>query len=351
MGRKDHQRPAHVFVGAFGKHPGWDDHIDDLGLESDALILIKRLLYTQGINANIDGGKWDALEENRRLDRFAHVFLWRQGDDLVFGRLWSSSDGKGRTRYPMVVAAHVRGLALDWAAAEILPRLEHLEQQCTGTTSASAVRSAVDASRESMRIAVTGAGTRAFDTGAAHNPVQLLREHPSMGARDEGLLRVLYQIEREMSAFRRVPPVGSTTMRMKGVPPRPQHIRVPRCFDSLDKSLAAWMSLLITQLHDAAPVLMLLPLEQSWIDVIVGEPSEDQFFCMRAGAEVVPLVTDVPFTFEPDFEYRAREFIKQAAASNGVRFATNGVSHLSQTEGGLFRKLAAVFRSFIMVLM
>ena len=51
-----------AYLSAFGKHPGWNDHIDDLGLDTDALVTAKRLLYVQGISQNIDAGAWDALE-------------------------------------------------------------------------------------------------------------------------------------------------------------------------------------------------------------------------------------------------------------------------------------------------
>jgi len=47
-----------VFVAAFGKHPAWDDHIDDIGLDMDTLIAAKRILYVQGIGGNIDSGSW-----------------------------------------------------------------------------------------------------------------------------------------------------------------------------------------------------------------------------------------------------------------------------------------------------
>ena len=33
-----------IFLGAFGKHPGWDDHVEDLGLETESLIYAKTLL-------------------------------------------------------------------------------------------------------------------------------------------------------------------------------------------------------------------------------------------------------------------------------------------------------------------
>src|SRR5258705_3476695 len=45
-----------VFLAAFGKHPGWDDHVEDLGLDSESLIFAKTLLYVQGIGGQIDSG-------------------------------------------------------------------------------------------------------------------------------------------------------------------------------------------------------------------------------------------------------------------------------------------------------
>ena len=100
-------RAPFINLGAFGKHPGWDDHIDDLGLESPQLINAKRIFYVQGMSGNIDSGAWDHLSEEDQLKHFRHVFAWRVGDDLIVGRLWSSSDGKGRKRYPMIVPAWV----------------------------------------------------------------------------------------------------------------------------------------------------------------------------------------------------------------------------------------------------
>jgi hypothetical protein len=344
MARDVNEKSAKVYLAAFGKHPGWDDHIDDLGLESDALIAIKRLLYTEGIKANIDSGAWESLDAARGVDRFAHVFVWRRGADVIVGRMWSSTDGKGRARYPMVVCAHVRGAALDWAIREFLPRLEHLEQQCTRTTSASDVRSALDAAREGLRIAFAGAGTRASDSGAAINPVTQLLDTPSSQVNREGLLRILYQIEREMSSFQRVPAAGSTTMRTRGMLPRPQQIRVPAGSNAIDESLIVWMAFISTQLHDAAPILVVRPLEQPWVDLIVGEPEPSQLFCLRASNQAIPLVTEVPFTLDGDFEFRAREFIQKAQANGAVSFATAALAHAGGRERGLLGRLASVFR-------
>src|SRR5689334_10706102 len=118
----------YLALGAFGKHPGWDDHIEDLGLETETLTLAKRILYIQGVGGQIDTGAWEKLEPSQRLEGFNHVFVWQRSGQFLLGRLWSSSDGKGRTRYPMVVCAHCVGASLKWGLEYVLPRLQDLEQ-------------------------------------------------------------------------------------------------------------------------------------------------------------------------------------------------------------------------------
>src|SRR5262245_24203118 len=113
LGTSSKPDPA-LYLAAFGKHPGWNDHLDDQGLDTDSLIAAKRLLYVQGISQNIDSGAWENLEQVPadaptqavgRLDLFRHDFLWHMRQDgnsvMLAGRLWSSSDGKGRDKYPM----------------------------------------------------------------------------------------------------------------------------------------------------------------------------------------------------------------------------------------------------------
>ena len=62
-----------VFLGAFGKHPGWDDHVEDLGLETGSLVEAKKLFYVQGIGGEIDAGAWEKLDDSQRLPAFKHL--------------------------------------------------------------------------------------------------------------------------------------------------------------------------------------------------------------------------------------------------------------------------------------
>src|SRR3954468_13704104 len=88
----------YVALAAFGKHPGWDDHIEDLGLETESLNFAKLVLYVNGIRRQNVSGVWEKLDSAQQLPGFQHVFVWQRGGQLLIGRMWSSSDGKGRKR-------------------------------------------------------------------------------------------------------------------------------------------------------------------------------------------------------------------------------------------------------------
>src|SRR6185295_6907220 len=89
----------------FGKHPAWGDHIDNLGDESQLLVSVRDLLYSDGLKRQIGTGAWEKLPEERRLPAFDHFFVWYIGGRMLTGLLWSSSDIHGRTQYPLVLVA------------------------------------------------------------------------------------------------------------------------------------------------------------------------------------------------------------------------------------------------------
>src|SRR5437763_1714149 len=104
-----------ISLAAFGKRPGWDDHVE-LGVDTESLAEIRQSLYINGIAANIDAGAWEKLPPDQRLPEFNHSLLHyapRQG--ALAARLWSSTDGKGRKKYPLVLCAQGAGLSPHWA--------------------------------------------------------------------------------------------------------------------------------------------------------------------------------------------------------------------------------------------
>ena len=64
-------------------------------------------------------------------------------------------------------------------------------------------------------------------------------------------------------------------------------------------ALAGWTAFLMTQIDWSVPVLSLLPVAESWVDVVVGEPAGADFFCLRANRKSLPLTEDVPYQITP----------------------------------------------------
>lgn len=153
--------PPRVDLAVFGKHPGWDDHIpDDVGLDTARLVEAKQRLYLQGIGGNIDGGAWDKLPATQQV-AFGHAFVWRPapadgaaaGDrELLVGRLWHSSDGKRRERYPMIACVSTTNAGADFVAADVLPALAALAAECAAASTEQGVRSAVGRTRDALRL-------------------------------------------------------------------------------------------------------------------------------------------------------------------------------------------------------
>ena len=48
---------SRVTLAAFGKHPGWDDHMPGIGVDTELLAHLKQALYVRGIGKQIDSGK------------------------------------------------------------------------------------------------------------------------------------------------------------------------------------------------------------------------------------------------------------------------------------------------------
>lgn len=292
-----------VLVAAFGKHPGWDDHIDDIGLQSELLVAIKRVLYIDGIGGNIDSGAWESIPEEHRLPGFDHLFVWRVREGTVVGRFWSSSDGKGRTRYPMVICAQCTGRSPSWLVRSLAPVLELARQACIQTTTADGVRAAVERAAAEAQACVQGSAVPAEDGALYQHAAERLASNPEMGPDSVGLMRIMYCIERELAAYRPLSALGkrSPTTDFRRVEPRPQNLRVPACEQTPTEAAALWLDFLTGSLVSAAPIFIAVPLGRSWVDVIVGDPGRPQFSCLRASPEVTPFTSEIPYNLEPAF--------------------------------------------------
>ncbi len=309
MGKDGPTRGDRVHVAAFGKHPGWDDHIEEIGLDCAPLVQAKRVLYSEGMSGNIDAGAWERLSDEQRLPAFKHTFYWRVPEGLIVGRVWSSRDGKGRTKYPMIVCAFVEGAPASWSIAQIPARLAAVEAKCTGTNSAELVRLAIGEARRSLEneheVLMSGGGPTVTTDDA--ELMRRLVDHPDLspgGQAGVGLTRVLYEIDRELSAFR--PATGASRLTRSNMESGgAQHLRVPRCLGEGGEACRAWLALLGQELSDGAPVLVFEPAGEGFLDIVVGVPKPAQLFCVRASPKGLALTSDVPYSIDASFTTQA----------------------------------------------
>jgi hypothetical protein len=285
-------------LAAFGKHPGWDDHIDDIGLDTEELVRAKQQLYHNGLASQIDAGAWEQLAESGRLEGFDHVLVWRQKSVVVLGRMMSSSDGKGRTRYPMVVCAQLPIAGWIHKFGPTLAKLDAVMAGCGQTSEAEVVRTVVELARSELP-----------SLAAMDPPASVPLADISAGMDDESVVRVLYQVRNQLGAWApaaydaNANSVGSASLRL----PTPSSDEVA--------GLLSWLDFFDSQLNSAAPLLLVLPRQGSWIDVIVGEAESADFFCLRAGLTAIPAAHEIPFTIDDEFREEVAPVVEALRSS------------------------------------
>lgn len=114
----------------FGKHPAWDDHMDDLGLATASLRMCKQLLYIQGIAAN--AARQQSLGEAQAAGLFpySHFLLWIRDREMILLRLIDSEDGRGRGFFPLIGAVHCPVTFPEQALASLLTPLRNFVDGC-----------------------------------------------------------------------------------------------------------------------------------------------------------------------------------------------------------------------------
>jgi hypothetical protein len=297
--------PESIFVGAFGKHPGWDDHVDDLGLETEVLIAAKRILYVQGIGGNVDSGRWDKLKANQRIETFNRVILWHVDGQLVVGRIWSSQDGKGRKSYPFVVCVQCSKLPMQWISDNVLPQLEEIESTCIATRSADDVQSCIRDARQKLSQASQECDSLPVSIVVNPDPLPELAKNPELGPGREGLYRILYHIDREVG---RLQPSAAKSKVLGAT-----LLRLPVCPNAVLQDVLLWTSFVLTKFGEQTSILALMPPRNNkWVDFIVGEPTEQQLFCLRASPEVIPLTSNIPYNIGPEFIEQAQQLMQDS---------------------------------------
>ncbi|MEN0020214.1 MAG: hypothetical protein AAF747_04965 [Planctomycetota bacterium] len=307
LGRGRTGGPA-LSVAAFGKHPAWDDHMDDPGIDTEMLAEVKRRLYVEGVGRNIDAGAWSSMPAEERVSEFRHVFVWRKGEEIVLGRLWSSEDGKGRSAYPMAVCIGASKVPLRWLLEHAVGPLERAETKLRKATTQDGVHAELGELRSAVyeRGSATGlAGSSDVLGGLLDRPaMQELLSRSEVAADKTKLYRLLYAVESELGAFRRSPESSGTWLRAASA--KAQMVRVPRWADSPGEAIALWSAFFGERMAASAPIVILVSRKRKMIDVILGDAGPEQWWCLLADEPALSLTTDVPYELDDAFLSRAR---------------------------------------------
>ena len=283
------KKPA-IYLGAYGKHPGWDDHIDDIGLDTESLLLAKQVLYVDGIGGQIDSGEWDKLQEHQRLPEFKHIIVWKRGNAFLLGRIWSSRDGKNRTKYPMIACAHCLSVPLSWGLTNVLPALEEVEKLCKSTSSAEEVRHIIRRTLAALRHSLGSASASQSDGKEIAFVEQL-----GLAGEQEKLFRITYHVCTRLGRCSSNASGESDTDATSG------QVRLPAASSLVSQTLEFWMHFLESQFGMGIPILLALPLEQQWLDATTGEPTSREFYSLRVTPEVLAIASEVPYDIDDEF--------------------------------------------------
>jgi hypothetical protein len=299
--------PPGVHLAAFGKHPGWDDHVEPIGLESEPLVAARDILYVDGIGGVINAAMWEK-KPDEVLPHIAHVFSWNSSTDMLLGRMWSSTDGKGRAHYPMVAVAHL-GIPFSYSLAVRTGRvLADVETRCRQAVTAGEVRAIFAAGLEELRASLA---LPPDELGAEPDRATCSRLAEAMHLNDgETFARALYAMESRSQAFAHSPGASAKiSLKMLESDAPAQQNRLPMEPNDSIGGIAFWQKILTDFTPPKVPVLFIHPLGHDWVDLIYGTPTPKQLYCIRANPAALPLASTVPWELDAAFQEKAAEFI------------------------------------------
>ena len=289
-------------LAAFGKHPGWDDHMPGIGVDTETLAYVKQTLYVTGIGRQIDSGAWEKLEPEKRQEGFDHTFLWLRGGHVVLGQLWSSKDGKGRAKYPMVLCVDGERVSPRLMLSLVRPGLQNLRDACKAATTADQVASHCRAAQEELRKLCFNGAIQADPNQPGDEP-RLFLERAELGPDRLGLLRVMHELNGSFDT------AGGTrgSAHDGGASRQSLQFRVPLAAATQDSAFLLWAGFVCAALSSAVPLVLFARGQADWLDLVAGEPKGDDFFFLQASRKGFPLVTEIPYQLAPNAMASLRE--------------------------------------------
>ena len=279
-----------VRLAAFGKHPGWDDHIDDYGICTDSLAQAKRALYLDSVSGNIDRAVWENLDASMRDDSFDSAFIWRRNNSAIVGKMWSSKDGKGRDKYPMIICCHCKNTDRNFINRKVFPFLDSLEIACKNTESASAVLALLHDAQAALDADISAAASQRDDAPSCPQEFS--------ACSDTEIERILYSVRND------IPVVLSDSE--KGA-----HFRLPKKTDDI----WSWGDFFANTFGSALPTLSVFKQGNAYIDLVAGLPDSRSLLCLKANTDAISTLSEINFSFNADVKKIIEEFVATAKSA------------------------------------
>ena len=288
----------------FGKHPGWDDHMEDIGRQSRELLDFKRMLYVEGVGGNIDSGNWAHLPESERLARFNHLLIATRDDYCIMATLTASADGKGRNLYPIVAAVQARRLNLADLGRLVGPLLLDMREAVQKTSAAAEAQSIVSGYQghlDALLPNLSPADARSNRLLTGHQAERLFSS-------DTAAARVIYALQRAVESIGHDASSARTeTLRAPLDSQQPWFAArlwcaLARSLVGPDKAVTA-----VEYRHETGITAAAIP--SGFVDLIIGNPGSAALFGLRAGAARIPLVSDIPFELDESFKTQIRQYL------------------------------------------
>ncbi|MFG0274958.1 MAG: hypothetical protein ACF8QF_07870 [Phycisphaerales bacterium] len=294
---------------AFGKHPAWSDHIEPgIGELTDPILAFKKRLYNGGIKKLIDTGAWVGKADGELVDRFGHEFVALGERSVLVGRMWASSDARGRGEFPMVALVQAEGVPIRWLQDVAMGAVRTFEEHARASRNEAGVLAAHQAAQQDLRRRLTEftdpGGVPDRDDPDLPQILDRFFTSGAFGPSSVGLLRILRVVEQAAPAS-------------KGAPASSLQIRAPRSIRDDSEELVDWALLVDAALGGPSAVIALRPDEGQWLDLLAGPPRADEFYCLRATPAELPLDSDTPYDLDPGLESRWRA---RAASKPTTRF-------------------------------
>jgi hypothetical protein len=120
-------------------------------------------------------------------------------------------------------------------------------------------------------------------------------ERLGLGDDHEGLYRILYCIHTQLTCY-----LDGAKGKSAGNLGAGQ-IRLPAAVGLATDTLSFWSGFLESRFGRNVPVLLTLPLQESWLDATCGEPASREFYSLRVKPEVLAVASEVAYKIPDEF--------------------------------------------------